>query len=361
MKNALKTLGIIALVTVIGFSMTACGGGVGGGSNNDIPNNPPSGSGDVKYNQITFVEARKDKGFNYGYFYYIPSSIQNQSKKYLLVEPNNSPYANDDLDYHKEMAQGTMQYVQLNFSSKIGCATLVPVFPRPDVIESNPYSFDPETLKMDPAELYVHALTRYVLQQEKDGDHGDLVRVDLQLIKIIEDLMEKCESAGIKLEAKFLMDGFSASGNFVNRFTAIHPELVQAVVSGGVNCMPILPADTKDDNRLIYPVGIADLEELTGAPFNLEQYKKVPQFIYMGAEDNNDTYPYDTCFGSKERSIIKAVLGEDLHGRWQPSINIYEEQGCSAVIFKKYPGVGHTSNNSGIQNDVIAFLKNNMK
>jgi len=35
MKNALKTLGIIALVAVIGFSMIACSNGGGGSSNKD--------------------------------------------------------------------------------------------------------------------------------------------------------------------------------------------------------------------------------------------------------------------------------------------------------------------------------------
>lgn len=46
-----------------------------------------------------------------------------------------------------------------------------------------------------------------------------------------------------RLSDKVLLNEFSASGNFVNRFTALYPNCVQSVV----NHMPIFPIEMLDD------------------------------------------------------------------------------------------------------------------
>jgi len=286
------------------------------------------------------VEANPDKGFNYGYYYYIPRSIRNAPKKYLLVEPNNTGIASDDMAVQDAATKNNMSLAKI-YVDEVGCVALVPVFPRP---ESN-------------WRMYTHDLDRDTLMNKT----GLMARLDLQLIQMILDLREKCQNMGINLEPKFLMDGYSASSHFVNRFAAIHPELVQAVAAGGINCMPILPVAAMDGERLIYHIGIADLEEITGTPFNLELYKAIPQFFYMGAEDTNDTMPglSSDAWDQEERRIIIKVLGEDMFGRWPKVMRVYEEQGCSAVTFKVYPGIGHEITSETIR-DVVAFLRSNM-
>jgi len=185
---------------------------------------------------------------------------------------------------------------------------------------------------------------------------GRLARVDLQLIKMVEDAKALCESIGIKLEPKILIEGFSAGGRFGNRFTALHPELVQAVASGGISNRPILPTNSMEGEKLIYPVGIADFQEITKTPFNLAEYIKVPQFIYVGAEDTNPG-PYDN---DEERRLVAKVLGSDSQGRWESARNVFAEQGCSAITYKMYPGVGHTVTYQ-MNRDVIDFLKSNIR
>ncbi len=290
------------------------------------------------YGEPVFVARNPGKGFNYGYYYYVPKSIHNASKKFLLVEPNNTGTASDDMEVHDRAAQRLMTH-KMTVADELGCVLLVPVFERP---RSNDL-------------MYTHALNRLTLQ----NDTGKLARVDMQLIKMIDDVRGICGGMGIDLEPKVLMDGFSASGSFVNRFTTLHPELVQAVASGGINCMPIIPVDSMRDERLIYPVGVADIEEIIGVPFNSSEYIKVPQFIFMGAEDTNDTLPYSDAFGDEERNVITKVLGRDMFGRWELSKRIYEGQGCSA-LFKTYEGVGHTYSEE-INADIVDFFRCNMQ
>ena len=287
----------------------------------------------------TYIAAKPNKSFNYGYFYYIPNNVK--ANTYLLVEPNNTGQVSNDIKMHERAAYDLIQR-QSSWADELGVVLLVPAFPRP---ASN-------------GNMYTHALDRDTLLNKT----GPMARIDLQLIAMIDDFRELCQSKGITVAPKVLLDGFSASGSFVNRFTAIHPELVQAVASGGINCMPILPigAITKNGSviNLIYPIGIYDIGTITGTPFNLTLYKTVPQFIYMGQNDDNDTLPYSDAFGDEEKSIIKIVLGEVMWDRWQPSIDVYTQQGCN-VIFKVYQGVGHGWNQS-IISDILAFFKSNM-
>ena len=198
-------------------------------------------------------------------------------------------------------------------------------------------------------------LNRIALQTKT----GKTARVDLQVIQMIEDLKEICGSIGIEVETKVLIEGFSAGGHFGNRFTALHPELVQAVASGGIS-QPILPIDITDREKLIYPVGIQDIEKITGISFNLQQYVNVHQFIYVGSADTNDPASRSGhMFGDEEIRIIHKILGMNRIKRFEISQRIYEEQGCTNAKYVIYDGVGHTINNR-IQRDIIEFLKSNM-
>jgi len=308
-----------------------------------------SGSGSIDesvLNQVTFVDANPANGFNYGYYYYVPQSIKDASKKYLFMQSTNSgnifdDYASfgiDDIEIHTESARRSINGLT-GYGHELGCVLLVPVIPRP----SSPPPY------MEPQILNRAALL---------NNTGKAVRVDLQLIEMIDDLKAHLKSAGINLEPKILINGFSGSGAFGNRFTALHPELVQAVVSGGMSGMPIVPKDLMEGERLIYPVGIADLEEITGTPFNLQQYIKVPQFLFLGSADTSNPLDAPLYFSDEDRRIVAKVFGREKQERWAKSIPVYEEQGCS-ITYRIYPGIGHDITNE-MSMDIIAFFKSNM-
>ena len=129
MKNAIRFLGIIAVTAVFGFFLIACDNGSGGGSSSGGSNYTGDGV------PVTFVEANPAKGFNYGYYYYVPRSLRNSSKHFLLVFPNNSGgvtanYTIDDANIHEAVAED-MLVNRTSWVDDLGCVALVPAIPRP--------------------------------------------------------------------------------------------------------------------------------------------------------------------------------------------------------------------------------------
>jgi hypothetical protein len=282
------------------------------------------------------VEAAPEYGFNYEYYAYIPYGVSKEEIKYILVEPNNGGRVSDNHQDHVDDALNLVKHGMCNrLARSLKTVLLVPVFDRP---ESN-------------WQMYTHSLDRDTLLN-KDGK---LARIDLQLISMIEHLRTKLREDNIVVNDKVLMNGFSASGSFVNRFTALHPQLVQAVAAGGVNCMPILPTEHWDTMDLIYPIGVSDISEIADIEFNINDYKAVPQYIYMGSKDDNDTLPYDDAFGEKERQLIIDLLGSDMRERWDKSKDIYKQLDISAEMVM-YDGVGHMATDK-IIDDIISFFQ----
>jgi len=284
------------------------------------------------------IEVKKNKklGFLTNYYIYIPKGINKSQLNYILVEPNNTGKVSDDHLVHEK---NVLKKIELGFSRQIAdelkVPLLIPVFDR---LESN-------------WKMYTHALDRDTLQN-KDGD---LRRIDLQLLNMVDDATQILRDKKIKVSKKFLLTGFSASGNFVNRFAVLHPERVQSVVAGGVNCMPILPEPKLGDEKLIYPIGIYDIEEISGQKFDFSKYSQIPQYIYMGSDDENDTLFYDDAFSDKERKLIISVLGIKMHDRWKISKEVYRKLGLPVELVM-YKGIGHKINNE-VKNDIILFLK----
>lgn len=274
----------------------------------------------------TLIEANPEAGFNYPYFLYAPDTAENLHPAPLLVQPNNTGYFSDDLEDHIDSAE---QLVQPRGPRAIGDAlnapVLVPVFPRP---ESDPVDWT----------HYVHALDTETLHIEE----GDLERVDLQLLNMIEHATDQ-ELAEISYPVgdEIMLDGFSASGTFVNRFTALHPEIVRSVTAGGVNGTLILPKTEAAGHTLDYQIGIADLESITGDGFNAEAWNETDQLVYMGGDDENDTIPYDDAWNDEQRAIALDVYGDHMQEDRMPYCkSVYNEHGAAGRV-KVFPNVGH--------------------
>lgn len=153
------------------------------------------------------------------------------------------------------------------------------------------------------------------------------------------------------------MNGFSASGSFVNRFAVLYPEMIKAISTGGINGMPILPIKEFEGLKLPFHIGVDEIERITGNSFDIEEYKKVAQYIYMGELDENDTLPYDDAFNDNEREIVIKVLGIDMKDRWKKSEEIYGKLKINAY-FKTYSNTGHSISQE-IEKDIINFFEIN--
>jgi hypothetical protein len=266
------------------------------------------------------IAAQPEKGFNWPYLLYVPETAR--SSALLLVEPNNSGVPSDDFAFHEGMAESFLN-IRSPFSYVLKAPLLVPIFPR--------YK-----------DLYTQALDRSALLTQKEN----LVRIDLQLIAMVDDAIERLAGKGIESNKKFFMIGFSASGAFVSRFSAIHPEKIMAAAIGSPGGFPIAPVATWWGHNMTYDLGISDLDFVTGTPFNQSEFKKVPLFLYLGDKDDN--------WDSQDVSTELHFLGKTIQERWVVAEDIYQSIGSSAK-FVLYPGVGHTITND-MWLDIEAFL-----
>ncbi|RLM53592.1 hypothetical protein DVK02_12115 [Halobellus sp. Atlit-31R] len=210
------------------------------------------------------------------------------------------------------------------------------MFPRP---ESEPVDW----------RHYVHQLDTETMRISG----GPLERVDLQLVGMIEDAQTRL-SEDVPLTEQVILNGFSASGNFVNRFAVLHPELVASVTAGGVNGMVTLPITEAKGHTLNFQIGVADVEEITGTQFDVAAFCDVDQYIYMGAEDENDTLPTGDAWSDEQRRIAREVYGEDMQAdRFPYCESVYDDVGVS-VEFELYNGVGHTVTESMVR-EIVSF------
>lgn len=296
---------------------------------------------DFTKDTLVLIPAKPEKGFHYPYYLNIPQKTDKSDYKRLIVEPNNTGSVNDSLGLHADYAKLDASGASLGgwLGETLNMPVLVPVFPRPLTNwEDN----------------YYHTLSRDVMLQES----GDGQRVDLQLIAMIKDAQELLASNGIKLEKKVFMTGFSASGQFVNRFTVLHPEWVRAVFHGGFTMYPI---DNIDGNKLNFPLGVADIEEIVGTAFNPDEYKEVAQFVYTGDLDRNDKI-VETIedFNAYDAKVLHNLYQtEEPMGIWAKKEELMNRLGFGANIqFHIYQGIGHGIPTAA-HHDAIEFFKAN--
>lgn len=299
------------------------------------------GNIDFSTHTLIKVPASPEKGFNYPYYLYVPAGTNTSKYNRMMVEPNNSGYVSDYLGFHDERARDkACDSINSFVAEELKIPYLVPVFPRPFT---------------EWWDNYYHTLSRDVMLQTS----GDGVRVDLQLIAMIKDAQNLLSKQGIKLEKKVFMTGFSASGQFVNRFTVLHPEWVKAVFHGGFT---MYPTDSIDGNTLYFPLGTADIEELTGKKFNLEEYKKVAQFVYTGDLDRNDRI-VETAedYNAYDAEVMhKLYKTEDPMKIWAKKEELMKRLGFDDNIqFFTYKGVGHSLPQPASIDMINFFIKNN--
>lgn len=267
-------------------------------------------------------------GFSWGYLLYVPERVVSP---YLLVIPNNTGTVSDDLQVHAKAAHNLMKWKKAD-ADTLGVALLIPVFPRPESI----------------GHVYTHALDRDCLQIQQ----SEYKRLDLQLIAMIDDVREQLSQKGAELSEQVLLFGFSASGMFANRFALLHPDRVRAAAIGSPGGWPIASVAQVEGNDLPYPIGIADVAQLTGEAVDVQAFSRIPQLFFLGDSDDNDAS--ETCYYEDLRELTANNFGMTPVERWTMAEALYAQCGANAV-FTHYPGVGHEYTDV-MREDVLAFL-----
>jgi hypothetical protein len=270
------------------------------------------------------------------YLYISPAARRSASEAKevtILIQPNNSGINSDDPNVHRRDAWMT-GFERRRIADELGVILLVPAFIRPG----------------EDWQIYTHALDRDSLTTERT----DLKRIDLQLIAMIDYARTELNKEGLQVDEKILIQGFSASGMFANRFTILHPDRVKAASVGSPGGWPIAPITNYNGQPLNYPAGIADLESLTGTSFRTKIYNAVPQLIYMGSQDENDSLDFDDGWDPAEAQVVNELFGTDPISRWEAAESIYRSAGTNAQ-FLMIDGIGH--DRKALQNYSTEFFK----
>lgn len=276
---------------------------------------------------VRLIEADPEAGFNYPYYLYVPQPESIRSDASIIVQPNDTPGGTtDDFEKHLDGARQTMHGFPQIIADELGVPALVPVFPRPD---STPVDWT----------HYTHQLDRDTLMI----NDGPLERIDLQLLAMVDHAIDQIEAeTDASIREEIMLNGFSSSGHFVDRFTVLHAERVLSVTAGGLNGMALLPLAEAEGHELRYHIGIADVDSITGESVDLPSLSETNQFLYMGAKDTNDTLPYDDAWTSDAlRETAYQVYGDDMITERFPFCQAaYERAGVEAQ-FRIYEYLGH--------------------
>jgi hypothetical protein len=275
------------------------------------------------YFRVQHFPADTAAGYHADFYLYVSpgakAAASSGGPQTILVQPNNSGTNSDDPLVHRSDAWWT-GWERQAIADELGVILLVPAFVRPGT----------------DWQIYTHALDRDSLTTKR----SDLVRLDLQLLAMVDQARGSLTHQGIRTDEKFLVQGYSASGMFANRFTLLHPTRVKAVAVGSPGGWPIAPAPMFDGEALPYPAGTADFETLAGKPFDSESFKSVPQLIVMGALDDNDSLDFRDGWDEAPAGLVDRLFGKDPLSRWKHSENIYKTAGTNAQ-FVLVDGVGH--------------------
>jgi predicted esterase len=278
------------------------------------------------------VAAAPAAGFWWPYHVSVPKQVTGTRAVPLLVTPNNTGSSNDDASYHDRAAARRIRSSQ-SLADALGAVQLMPAFPR----------------SVKTWQLYTHALDRDTLRH----GIGPQRRLDLQLIAMIADARRRL-ATDVRLSPRILMAGFSASGMFANRFTVLHPELVEAAAIGSPGGWPIAPVASWDARPLRYPLGVADVPMLTGHPVNLAALRRVRLFVFLGDRDTNDSLEFTDGYDPPDGELLRALAGATPVARWSTAERMYRAAGLNAT-FRLYAGVAHTVS-PAMRADIVRFL-----
>ena len=155
------------------------------------------------------------------------------------------------------------------------------------------------------------------------------------------------ENNQITIADKIICHGFSSSAKFVLRYATCFPSRVSLLIAGGFGNQAFVPLEEIiiENNKidLIYPVGIKDIDYISGRKFDEKSFRTMKQFYFIGSEENSEN---DTAFNFRHtdediQKIYFKVFGDNYQERFDKLSQIYKDLNYSNVEFIKYDNYGH--------------------
>lgn len=172
---------------------------------------------------------------------------------------------------------------------------------------------------------------------------------------MIKDVIEYLNRS-FNLSDKVLLAGASASGDFVSRFTVLHPEMVHAVVTSLNSGIPMSPATRIGSTPLEYPFGVFNYKSITGKTFDLETYHLVNILSMNGNLDEDSTHYLDgksNIYPMTKNQLLN-TYGDTILERCKTSFEIFSKY-TKRFQSLLYENEGHHL----VVQDAITFLNKN--
>lgn len=287
--------------------------------------------------EITYNKA--DDQIPYDWYGYIPKSIDPSKEINIWIT---GVHGNLITDTYNDISEESRRMIEgrIPLSETSQYVLLVPVIPRPQ--SSNVYAVSfPRAVFLDQTWDFVK-------------------RPDEKVILMIDQLIDDLEDDHYQVNQKVIIDGFSAGAMFAQRFTLLHPDRVQAMAAGQCGGGITLPLVNYGETALDWPLGINDFSSLVGSDFDLEAYQQVPQFIFIGDQDvNNSTVKtFNTdVWESSEVVFLDNTFGSSDPVRLQNQVEYLIQNGFENMHFRMYTGVAHSYTDTMIL-DVMNFFTN---
>lgn len=317
-------------------------------------------SKDIK-GKVYIMPPNAAKGFNCGYSLFIPDGCQPDTT--LLVHSCNTGGAgvkDGKLDRTRtaiHLSEGNeaarLSTIKMNpgmwFGSDLKMPVLTPLIPRvqgyyTQALGSKVFENDVSTLIADNND---RPIEKRLSEQEIKQIQEQCRDLPSQLVSIISESKGVLEQLGVKIDSKVIMEGYSAGSKFANCFTALHPEMVKACISGGTSGLGILPISQLNGEKLNFPLGVANVSN-----FNADAFKSIPQYYYIGNQDYNDPAMvsdksqdsqgelqprYKENYTPHEITQIQTQLGKNPQERFDNNQKMYAQLGVNAK-FQKFNG-----------------------
>lgn len=322
--------------------------------------------------KVVYVEADSSKGFNFPYIMLIPKKMK-QDVKIMVECANSKDYEQDgqqSFDAQIDEAKGYANYISVEQDGKkfnipylyqeLNQPIIIPIIERCEyerVGVITPEEQDEKYAELDRqgknTEFYPQQLGRQVLL-EKDGKFAKLPK---QIVAMVENgknklkKMAKLHFKTINIYEKSALVGFSSSSVFASRMQLICPEHFDTCISlcsGGTQPLPLTELNGE---KLNYPLGVADFEEIFGKPFNAEEYAKAKQISIVGgleADDSYNTAKKPRLLDKQVREQFISVYGDlTLQQRQHIISQILKGNGYINIQCNVLEGVGHSTHGMG--------------
>lgn len=283
-----------------------------------------------------------ENNLKYGYFLHVPEGIT--EAKILLWGHGSSRF---DVPY-EQIAENVIGDIRriINYCDEQKLIAIMPVLPRNYSSETYPdYKLDAQVMT---AEVMIKDLVK---------GNEFYKRPDLEVIKILSQVKSYLQEHSIRVEDKIIVGGVSAGGSFANRFSLLHPNLVDIailLISGDY----IYPESELEGVKLNYPYGIADLNAISNQEYSLASFQKIKNIIFIGANDTDskfDALSYELNDNEEVINQYKKVIGANSVERTTKYTDYLKSKGV-VVELEVGKDMGHQVN-GWVMDFVFTFVK----